>query len=115
MSSRLKHLWKLGLRLNLWLTIFNLGSFFFQTYSGLFCVAVNPYRRFPIYTETAIKMYINKRRNEMPPHIFAIADGAYQSMLQRKRYFFFKKSIFDSMCLSFKPITESKNQSILIT
>ena len=55
-----------------------------QTYSGLFCVAVNPYKRFPIYTETAIKMYINKRRNEVPPHIFAIADGAYQSMLTRK-------------------------------
>ena len=54
-----------------------------QTYSGLFCVAVNPYRRFPIYTETAIRMYINKRRNELPPHIFAIADGAYQSMLTR--------------------------------
>ncbi|XP_059088113.1 myosin heavy chain, muscle-like isoform X2 [Tigriopus californicus] len=62
------------------------------TYSGLFCVAVNPYKRFPIYTETAIRMYINKRRNEMPPHIFAIADGAYQSML-----------------------TQNKNQSILIT
>ena len=46
-------------------------------------MAVNPYKRFPIYTETAIKMYINKRRNEMPPHIFAIADGAYQSMLTR--------------------------------
>ena len=55
-----------------------------QTYSGLFCVAVNPYRRFPIYTETAIRMYINKRRNELPPHIFAIADGAYQSMLTRE-------------------------------
>ena len=58
-----------------------------QTYSGLFCVAVNPYRRFPIYTETAIRMYINKRRNECPPHIFAIADGAYQSMLTREFQF----------------------------
>ena len=83
MSSRLEHLLKIHLK--------TCGSQYlfwglFQTYSGLFCVAVNPYRRFPIYTETAIKMYINKRRNEMPPHIFAIADGAYQSMLQRKRF-----------------------------
>ena len=56
---------------------------FFQTYSGLFCVAVNPYKRFPIYTETVVKMYIGKRRNEVAPHIYAIADGAYQSMLNR--------------------------------
>lgn len=56
---------------------------FFQTYSGLFCVAVNPYKRFPIYTETVVKMYISRRRNEVAPHIFAIADGAYQSMLNR--------------------------------
>ncbi len=62
----------------------SLCTYIDQTYSGLFCVAVNPYRRFPIYTETAIRMYIGKRRNEMPPHIFAIADGAYQSMLQRE-------------------------------
>ena len=59
----------------------------FQTYSGLFCVAVNPYKRFPIYTETVIRMYINKRRNEVSPHIFAIADGAYQSMMNRKLVF----------------------------
>ena len=62
----------------------NFYAHFPQTYSGLFCVAVNPYKRFPIYTETAIRMYINKRRNEVPPHIFAIADGAYQSMLTRE-------------------------------
>ena len=61
-----------------------MNYFSIQTYSGLFCVAVNPYQRFPIYTETVVKMYINRRRNEVPPHIFSIADGAYQSMLQRK-------------------------------
>ena len=54
------------------------------TYSGLFCVAINPYKRFPIYTPTVVNIYFGKRRNEVPPHIFAIADGAYQSMLQRK-------------------------------
>ena len=59
-------------------------SYFHQTYSGLFCVAVNPYKRFPIYTETVVKMYVSKRRNEVAPHIYAIADGAYQSMLNRK-------------------------------
>merc|ERR1712002_672920 len=51
------------------------------TYSGLFCVAVNPYRRLPIYNDGVIKMYRGKRRPEMPPHIFSIVDNAYQDML----------------------------------
>jgi len=54
------------------------------TYSGLFCVAINPYKRYPIYTRTAVKVYLGKRRNEVPPHLFAISDTAYRNMLTKR-------------------------------
>uniref|UniRef100_A0A8C8G9D2 Myosin-9 n=1 Tax=Oncorhynchus tshawytscha TaxID=74940 RepID=A0A8C8G9D2_ONCTS len=52
------------------------------TYSGLFCVVINPYKYLPIYSENIIEMYKGKKRHEMPPHIYAITDNAYRSMMQ---------------------------------
>ncbi|XP_023930461.1 myosin-10-like [Lingula anatina] len=52
------------------------------TYSGLFCVVVNPYKKLPIYSEKVIELYKGKKRHEVPPHVYAIADTAYRSMLQ---------------------------------
>lgn len=58
--------------------------FLFQTYSGLFCVVVNPYKKLPIYTEKIMEKYKGIKRHEVPPHVFAITDTAYRSMLQGK-------------------------------
>merc|ERR1719273_1705515 len=51
------------------------------TYSGLFCIVVNPYKRYPIYSQTVVKMYLGKRRNEVPPHLWAITESVYGTIL----------------------------------
>lgn len=52
-----------------------------QTYSGLFCVTVNPYKWLPVYNQEVVNAYRGKKRTEAPPHIFSISDNAYQYML----------------------------------
>ncbi|XP_075850961.1 LOW QUALITY PROTEIN: putative uncharacterized protein MYH16 [Microcebus murinus] len=54
------------------------------TYSGLFCVTVNPYRWLPIYGAHMANMYKGKKRTEMPPHLFSISDNAYHDMLMER-------------------------------
>ncbi|CBY10156.1 unnamed protein product [Oikopleura dioica] len=56
--------------------------FLIYTYSGLFCVTVNPYKWLPVYDNHVVLCYYNKRRTEMPPHVYSIADNAYQDMLR---------------------------------
>merc|ERR1712088_688530 len=56
-----------------------------HTYSGLFVVVVNPYKRYPLYTHRVCKIYLGKRRNECPPHLWAIAECAYRNMLSNKK------------------------------
>ena len=56
-----------------------------HTYSGLFVVVVNPYKRYPLYTHRVCKIYLGKRRNEVPPHLWAIAEGAYRNMMANKK------------------------------
>merc|ERR1712242_22851 len=76
----------------LWNSVVRYKNELIYTYSGLFCIAINPYKRFPIYTQRSMEIYIGKRRSECPPHIFGVAEGSYQGMCN-----------------------QGKNQSILIT
>merc|ERR1711953_1635922 len=64
----------------LWNSVIRYKNELIYTYSGLFCIAINPYKRFPIYTLRTMELYVGKRRNECWPHIFAVAEGAYQGM-----------------------------------
>ncbi|XP_003791305.1 myosin-4 [Otolemur garnettii] len=68
------------------------AAWMIYTYSGLFCVTVNPYKWLPVYNPEVVGAYRGKKRQEAPPHIFSISDNAYQFML-----------------------TDRENQSILIT
>nr|BAO24698.1 myosin heavy chain 2 [Lethenteron camtschaticum] len=76
--------------------LFNLkeryAAWMIYTYSGLFCVTINPYKWLPVYDPIVVAGYRGKKRQEAPPHIFSISDNAYQFML-----------------------TDRENQSILIT
>ncbi|XP_067860434.1 myosin-4 [Heptranchias perlo] len=76
--------------------LFNLkeryAAWMIYTYSGLFCVTVNPYKWLPVYNPEVVSGYRGKKRQEAPPHIFSISDNAYQFMQ-----------------------TDRENQSILIT
>uniref|UniRef100_A0A8C4ZH76 Uncharacterized protein n=1 Tax=Gadus morhua TaxID=8049 RepID=A0A8C4ZH76_GADMO len=55
------------------------------TYSGLFCVTVNPYKWLPVYSAEVVAAYKGRRRAEAPPHIYSIADNAYSDMLKSER------------------------------
>ncbi|XP_066560797.1 myosin heavy chain, fast skeletal muscle [Amia ocellicauda] len=68
------------------------AAWMIYTYSGLFCVTVNPYKWLPVYNAEVVTAYRGKKRMEAPPHIFSVSDSAYQNML-----------------------TDRENQSILIT
>ncbi|CAN9511783.1 unnamed protein product [Ophioblennius macclurei] len=58
------------------------AAWMIYTYSGLFCVTVNPYKWLPVYDAVVVNGYRGKKRIEAPPHIFSISDNAYQFMLQ---------------------------------
>ncbi|KAJ7365816.1 hypothetical protein OS493_002537 [Desmophyllum pertusum] len=51
------------------------------TYVGDILIALNPFKRLEIYHKNAAERYKMTQKSIQPPHIFAIADSAYQAML----------------------------------
>ena len=50
------------------------------TYSGIVLIAVNPFQRVTLYGPEVIQAYSGRRRGELEPHLFAIAEDAYTAM-----------------------------------
>ena len=55
-------------------------NWYIYTYSGLFCVTINPFKRLPLYTMKMVNFYRGKKKNEVPPHLYLVADNAYSCM-----------------------------------
>ncbi|KAI0928102.1 hypothetical protein AcW2_004226 [Taiwanofungus camphoratus] len=50
------------------------------TYSGIVLIAMNPFQRVTLYGPEIIQAYSGRRRGELEPHLFAIAEDAYTAM-----------------------------------
>ncbi|KAJ1913513.1 Myosin type-2 heavy chain 1 [Tieghemiomyces parasiticus] len=55
------------------------------TYSGIVLIAVNPFQRVSLYSQDIIEAYSGRSRGELEPHLFAIAEDAYQGMVRDGR------------------------------
>lgn len=56
------------------------------TYSGLFLVTVNPYKKLNIYNTDFINLYANSLDDtKVKPHIFETAQKAYQNLINNKK------------------------------
>lgn len=55
------------------------------TYSGIVLVAVNPFIAVPLYSSEIVQTYAGRKKGELEPHLFAIAEDAYRCMIRDRR------------------------------
>uniref|UniRef100_A0A672QPL5 Unconventional myosin-IXb-like n=1 Tax=Sinocyclocheilus grahami TaxID=75366 RepID=A0A672QPL5_SINGR len=54
------------------------------TFASNILIAVNPFKFLPIYNPRYVKMYENHTLGKLEPHVFAIADAAFHTMLNKQ-------------------------------
>ena len=58
------------------------------TYTGKICIAVNPFDwqvSQPLYADEVLLRYRGQEMGELPPHVYAVAEDAYQRMIASER------------------------------
>lgn len=56
-----------------------------HTYGGSNMIVVNPMAPLAIYSDKVVSMFKGCKTEDMPPHIFSMAQSAYHNMLQSRR------------------------------
>lgn len=55
------------------------------TYSGIVLIAVNPFFSLNLYSPEIIQAYAGRKKGELEPHLFAVAEDAYRCMIRDSR------------------------------
>ncbi|KAI9209768.1 P-loop containing nucleoside triphosphate hydrolase protein [Polychytrium aggregatum] len=55
------------------------------TYSGIVLIAMNPFQRLSLYSPDIMREYSGKDRGELEPHLYAVAEDAYRTLIKEAR------------------------------
>ncbi|KAI9918945.1 hypothetical protein PsorP6_011466 [Peronosclerospora sorghi] len=68
--------------------LYNLRKRFFRklpyTYTGRICIAVNPYQWLDLYSKQTMDMFSDGKRDQKPPHVYAVSMEAFFHMRQKQ-------------------------------
>lgn len=61
------------------------GNSLIHTYAGPSMISINPMANLAIYSEKIIQMFKDCPLEDMPPHIYSVAQSAYRAMLRTRK------------------------------